>query len=89
MCFPDEVDELDSNISLTCTTIDLICELLTGIASNNTLQQEAVVRWTKLLLGNISEPILQVRIKSEKKHCIFYEFFIILSLFPENDSVVI
>ncbi|XP_029673239.1 uncharacterized protein LOC115241575 [Formica exsecta] len=57
--YDDEVDELDSNISLTCTTIDLICELLTGIASNNTLQQEAVVRWTKLLLGNISEPILQ------------------------------
>lgn len=59
--FPDEIDELDSNLTLTCTTIDLICELLTGIASNNTLQQEAVVRWTKLLLGNISEPILQVR----------------------------
>ncbi|XP_018046345.1 PREDICTED: uncharacterized protein LOC108685856 isoform X2 [Atta colombica] len=30
-----------------------------GIASNNTLQQEAIVRWTKLLFGNISEPILQ------------------------------
>lgn len=59
--FPDEIDELDSNLTLTCTTIDLICEFLTGIASNNTLQQEAVVRWTKLLLGNISEPILQVR----------------------------
>ncbi|KAL6441714.1 hypothetical protein ACFW04_003661 [Cataglyphis niger] len=57
--YDDEVDELDSNLSLTCTTIDLICELLTGIASNNALQQEAVVRWTKLLLGNISEPILQ------------------------------
>lgn len=57
----DEIDELDSNLTLTCTTIDLICEFLTGIASNNTLQQEAVVRWTKLLLGNISEPILQVR----------------------------
>lgn len=57
--YDDEVDELDSNLTLTCTTIDLICELLTGIASNNTLQQEAVVRWTKLLLGNISEPILQ------------------------------
>jgi len=45
--------------------IDLICELLAGIASNNTLQQEAVVRWTKLLFGNISEPILQVRFMSE------------------------
>jgi len=57
--FLDEVDELDSNLTLTCTMIDLICELLAGIASNNTLQQEAVVRWTKLLFGNISEPILQ------------------------------
>lgn len=54
------MDELDSNLTLTCTTIDLICELLAGIASNNTLQQEAVVRWTKLLFGNVSEPILQV-----------------------------
>ncbi|XP_018341852.1 PREDICTED: uncharacterized protein LOC108748296 [Trachymyrmex septentrionalis] len=57
--YDDEVDELDSNLTLTCTMIDLICELLAGIASNNTLQQEAVVRWTKLLFGNISEPILQ------------------------------
>lgn len=80
---------MDSNLSLTCTTIDLICELLTGIASNNALQQEAVVRWTKLLLGNISEPILQVRVESEKKHYIFYEFFITLSLLAENDSVVV
>ncbi|XP_018403683.1 PREDICTED: uncharacterized protein LOC108780463 [Cyphomyrmex costatus] len=57
--YDDEVDELDSNLTLTCTMIDLICELLAGIASNNTLQQEVVVRWTKLLFGNISEPLLQ------------------------------
>ncbi|KAH0946146.1 hypothetical protein HN011_001262 [Eciton burchellii] len=57
--YDDEMDELDSNLTLTCTMIDLICELLAGIASNNTLQQEAVVRWTKLLFGNISESILQ------------------------------
>ncbi|XP_067209785.1 uncharacterized protein [Linepithema humile] len=57
--YDDEVDELDSNLTLTCTMIDLICELLAGVTSNNTLQQEAVVRWTKLLFGNISEPILQ------------------------------
>ncbi|XP_018046343.1 PREDICTED: uncharacterized protein LOC108685856 isoform X1 [Atta colombica] len=57
--YDDEVDELDSNLTLTCTMIDLVCELLAGIASNNTLQQEAIVRWTKLLFGNISEPILQ------------------------------
>ncbi|EFN78403.1 uncharacterized protein LOC105188750 [Harpegnathos saltator] len=60
--YDDEVDELDSNLTLTCTTIDLICELLAGIASNNTLQQEAVVRWAKLLFGNMSEPILQTTI---------------------------
>ncbi|XP_020285125.1 uncharacterized protein LOC109855357 [Pseudomyrmex gracilis] len=57
--YDDEGDELDSNLTLTCTMIDLICELLAGIESNNTLQQEAVVRWTKLLFGNISEPVLQ------------------------------
>ncbi|XP_011631854.1 uncharacterized protein LOC105423696 isoform X1 [Pogonomyrmex barbatus] len=57
--YDDEIDELDSNLTLTCTMIDFICELLAGISSNNTLQQEAVVRWTKLLFGNISEPILQ------------------------------
>lgn len=66
------MDELDSNLTLTCTMIDLICELLAGIASNNTLQQEAVVRWAKLLFGNVSEPILQVRIMFEK----IYFFFI-------------
>lgn len=58
--FLDEVDELDSNLTLTSTMVDLICEVLTGIGSNNTLQQEAVVRWTKLILGNVSEPILEV-----------------------------
>ncbi|KAL0108912.1 hypothetical protein PUN28_014193 [Cardiocondyla obscurior] len=57
--YDDEVDELDSNLTLTCTMIDVICEVLAGISSNNTLQQEAVVRWTKLLFGNVSEPILQ------------------------------
>lgn len=65
MRFSDEVDELDSNLTLTCTMIDLICEVLAGIASNNTLQQEAVVRWTKLLFGNVSEPVLQVRVMFE------------------------
>lgn len=49
---------------LTCVTIDLICELLAGVGSNNTLQQEAVVRWTKLLFGSVTEPILQVMIRS-------------------------
>lgn len=56
----EEVDELDSHLMLTCAAIDLICELLSGIESNNTLQQEAVVRWTKLLFGNVTEPLLQV-----------------------------
>lgn len=57
--YDEEIDELDSNLTLTCTAIDLICELLTGVGSNNTLQQEAVVRWTKLLFGSVTEPILQ------------------------------
>ncbi|OAD55539.1 hypothetical protein WN48_04643 [Eufriesea mexicana] len=55
----EDIDELDSHLTLTCVIIDLICELLTGIGSNNALQQEAVVRWTKLLLGNVTESVLQ------------------------------
>lgn len=58
--FSEDVDELDSHLILTCVAVDLICELLTGIGSNNALQQEAVVRWAKLLIGNVTEPILQV-----------------------------
>lgn len=60
--YEEEVDELDSHLMLTCAAIDLICELLAGIGSNNTLQQESVVRWTKLLFGNVTEPLLQTAI---------------------------
>lgn len=90
---PDEVDELDSNLTLTCTTIDIICELLAGIASCNTLQQEAVVRWAKLLIGNISEPILQVCLT--KKYDVHFfiicliSFSLALNIFTENYSMVI
>jgi len=56
--------------------IDLICELLAGIASNNTLQQEAIVRWTKLLFGNISEPILQVRFIFKRILHFFHSYYI-------------
>lgn len=59
-CFAEDIDELDSHLTLMCVIIDIICELLTGIGSNNALQQEAVVRWTKLLLGNVTESVLQV-----------------------------
>lgn len=82
--FLDEVDELDSNLTLTCTMIDLICELLAGIASNNTLQQEAVVRWTKLLFGNISEPILQVRFIFERILYFFHKLLINFMLIHRN-----
>ena len=58
--FSEDVDELDSHLILTCVAVDLICELLTGIRSNNALQQEAVTRWAKLLIGNVTEPVLQV-----------------------------
>ncbi|XP_033322524.2 uncharacterized protein LOC117218336 [Megalopta genalis] len=57
--YEEEADELDSHLTLTCAAVDLICELLAGIGSNNTLQQEAVVRWTKLLFGNVTESVLQ------------------------------
>ncbi|XP_076762870.1 uncharacterized protein LOC143430450 [Xylocopa sonorina] len=58
--YEEDVDELDSHLMLTSVAVDLICELLTGIGSSNTFQQEAVVRWTKLLFGNVTEPILQI-----------------------------
>ncbi|KAI4491090.1 hypothetical protein M0802_010400 [Mischocyttarus mexicanus] len=57
--YDEETEELDSKLSLTCVVIDLICEILTGIGSNNVLQQEAVVRWAKLLFGNITEPLIE------------------------------
>lgn len=57
--YEEDLDDLDSHLILTCVAVDLICELLAGVGSNNTLQQEAVVRWAKLLFGNVTEPILQ------------------------------
>ncbi|XP_071856283.1 uncharacterized protein [Bombus fervidus] len=57
--YEEDLDDLDSHLILTCVAVDLICELLAGIGSNNALQQEAVVRWAKLLFGNVTEPILQ------------------------------
>nr|XP_033184107.1 uncharacterized protein LOC117153820 [Bombus vancouverensis nearcticus] len=57
--YEEDLDDLDSHLILTCVTVDLICELLAGVGSNNALQQEAVVRWAKLLFGNVTEPILQ------------------------------
>ncbi|KOC59061.1 hypothetical protein WH47_12654 [Habropoda laboriosa] len=56
----EEDDDLDSHLILTSVGVDIICELLAGIGSNNTLQQEAVVRWMKLLFGNVTEPILHI-----------------------------
>lgn len=55
----EEVDELDSKLMLTGTILDVMCELLSGVESNNTLQQEAVVRWIKLFFGNVTEPMIQ------------------------------
>lgn len=63
---------MDSHLILTCVAVDLICELLAGVGSNNALQQEAVVRWTKLLFGNVTESILQVIIH------IYLLFFIVI-----------
>lgn len=51
---------MDSHLILTSIAVDLICELLTGIGSNNALQQQTVVRWIKLLFGSVTESILQV-----------------------------
>ncbi|XP_034937887.1 uncharacterized protein [Chelonus insularis] len=54
----EELDELDSKLTMTCAFIDLICEILEGVESNNTLRRETVVRWTKLFIGNITEPLI-------------------------------
>lgn len=51
---------MDSHLILTSVAVDLICELLAGIGSNNALQQQTVVRWIKLLFGSVTESILQV-----------------------------
>lgn len=53
---------MDSHLILTSVAVDLICELLAGIGSNNALQQQTVVRWIKLLFGSVTESILQVMI---------------------------
>lgn len=53
---------MDSHLILTSVAVDLICELLAGIGSNNALQQQTVVRWIKLLFGSVAESILQVMI---------------------------
>ncbi|CAK9807291.1 hypothetical protein ANTPLA_LOCUS5303 [Anthophora plagiata] len=58
--YEEEVEELDSHLMLTSVGVDIVCELLAGIGSNNNLQQEAVVRWMKLLFGNVTEPILHI-----------------------------
>lgn len=84
---------MDSHLILTCVAVDLICELLAGVGSNNALQQEAVVRWAKLLFGNVTEPILQVIIHIYLlffiviRSVIFlfnYEFFIITDCYFTN-----
>ncbi|XP_008543904.1 uncharacterized protein LOC103568722 [Microplitis demolitor] len=56
--YDEELEELDSKLTMSCIGIDLICEILAGVDSNNTLRQETVVRWTKLFFGSITEPLI-------------------------------
>lgn len=58
----EDVDELDSHLTLTSVFVDLICELLAGVGSNNAMQQEAVIRWSKLVFGRVTESILQTAV---------------------------
>lgn len=60
--YEEELEELDGKLTMTCAIMDLICEILAGIGSNNTLRQEAVVRWTKLFLGNVTELLIKENI---------------------------
>ncbi|XP_051155993.1 uncharacterized protein LOC127278344 [Leptopilina boulardi] len=55
----DEVDELDSNLSLTCAGIDLACEILSGVNSNKSFQHEGFIKCFKLILGSVTEPLIE------------------------------
>ncbi|XP_043462467.1 uncharacterized protein LOC122498679 isoform X3 [Leptopilina heterotoma] len=54
-----DVDELDTNLSLTCAGIDLACEILSGVNKSRSFQHEGFIKCFKLIFGNITEPIIQ------------------------------
>lgn len=56
----DELEELDSRITLTQILIDLASEVLVGAGCDNVIEHEAVVRTIKLFAGNITESLIQV-----------------------------
>ncbi|CAD6236422.1 GSCOCG00008174001-RA-CDS [Cotesia congregata] len=78
--YDEELEELDSKLTMTCICIDLVCEILAGIESSNTLRQEAVVRWTKLLFGNITESLINKFILN------FYSYIDLMSIFSNQQD---
>ncbi|XP_057337718.1 uncharacterized protein LOC130675850 [Microplitis mediator] len=78
--YDEELEELDSKLTLSCIGIDLICEILAGIDSNNTLRQETVVRWTKLFFGNITESLISQYVFK------FYNHLNLMSVFSNEQD---
>ncbi|XP_046740511.1 uncharacterized protein LOC124407932 isoform X2 [Diprion similis] len=66
--YDEELDELDSKITLTQLVVDLASEILGGSGCDNVIEQEAVVRTIKLFFGNIAETSLQNSILKSFKH---------------------
>ncbi|XP_011303584.1 uncharacterized protein [Fopius arisanus] len=57
--YDEELDEIDSKLMITCSLLDILCEILAGIKSSSTIRQEAVVRWIKLFFGSCIEGVIQ------------------------------
>lgn len=57
--YDEEMEEMDANLMMTCSVLDILCELLGGIKSSSTIRQEAVVRWIKLFFGGCIEEIIR------------------------------
>ncbi|XP_015118262.1 uncharacterized protein LOC107041948 [Diachasma alloeum] len=57
--YDEELDEIDSKLMMTCSLLDILCEILAGIKSSSTIRQEAVVRWIKLFFGSCIEGVIQ------------------------------
>ncbi|XP_046435732.1 uncharacterized protein LOC124187716 isoform X1 [Neodiprion fabricii] len=66
--YDEELDELDSKITLTQLVVDLASEVLGGSGCDNVIEQEAVVRTVKLFFGNIAETTLKNSILKSFKH---------------------
>ncbi|XP_012258874.2 uncharacterized protein LOC105687643 [Athalia rosae] len=84
--YDEELDELDTGISLTQMVIDLTSEILVGAGCDSVIEQEAVVRAIKLFAGNIAESSLQNMIRTFVHHLDNLNIF--TSPISENNRVL-